>query len=131
MKPMMQRRFSCIGQVLLVRLVVLFACFAWAGPSHSVAGDKPNILFIMSDDHAAHGIGAYGGRLAKLSPTPTLDRLAAEGMRLTHCFCTNSICTPSRATIMTGQYSHRNGVRTLNGKVDPENQHLARLMGDA
>ena len=85
----------------------------------------------MSDDHAAHAIGAYGSRLAKLDPTPTLDSLAREGALLTNVFCTNSICTPSRATLMTGQYSHQNGVTTLSGRIDPENQHLARLIKQA
>jgi N-acetylglucosamine-6-sulfatase len=89
---------------------------------------RPNILFIMSDDHAAHAIGAYGGRLAALDPTPNIDRLAREGMRLSNVFCTNSICVPSRASIMTGQYSHTNGVRTLNGGVRPESQTLALRM---
>jgi arylsulfatase A-like enzyme len=56
----------------------------------------PNILFIMSDDHAAHAIGAYGSRINR---TPHIDRLAQEGVRLDHCYCTNAICTPSRATI--------------------------------
>ena len=60
---------------------------------------KPNILFIMSDDHTTQALGCYGSRLAKLNPTPTLDKLAAEGMRFDRVFCTNSICTPSRATI--------------------------------
>ena len=92
---------------------------------------KPNILFIMSDDHAAHAIGAYGGRLAQLDPTPNIDRLARQGARLTNCFATNSICTPSRATIMTGQYSHTNGIRTLNGALEPERQTLARMMKQA
>jgi N-acetylglucosamine-6-sulfatase len=82
----------------------------------------------MSDDHAAHAIGAYGGRLAELNPTPTLDRLAGEGALLTNVFCTNSICTPSRATLMTGQYSHVNGVTTLNGSIAEPRQHLARQM---
>jgi len=95
------------------------------------ANDRPNILFIMSDDHAAHAIGAYGGRLAELDPTPNIDRLAREGARLTNVFCTNSICVPSRATIMTGQYSHTNGVRTLNGGLPPERQTLALLMKEA
>jgi arylsulfatase A-like enzyme len=95
------------------------------------ATDRPNILYIMSDDHAAHGIGAYGGRLAALNPTPNIDRLAREGIRLTNVFCTNSICVPSRASIMTGQYSHTNGVRTLAGGVRPAAQTLAHLMRDA
>lgn len=82
----------------------------------------------MSDDHAAHAIGAYGGRLAGLNPTPNIDRLAREGVRLTNCFCTNSICTPSRATIMTGQYSHSNQITTLNGSLPGEKQTLANQM---
>ena len=95
------------------------------------ADSKPNVLYIMSDDHAAHAIGAYGSRLAPLNPTPTIDRLAREGALLTNCFCTNSICTPSRATIMTGQYSHINGVKTLNGEIPGDRQHLSRLMKQA
>lgn len=86
---------------------------------------KPNILYIMSDDHTTQGIGAYGSRLARLNPTPTIDRLAKEGMLFENVFCTNSICTPSRASIMTGQYGHVNGVFDLGGKLKPENQYLA------
>ncbi|MBD3267202.1 sulfatase-like hydrolase/transferase [bacterium] len=95
------------------------------------SGKKPNILWIMSDDHAAHAIGAYGGRLASLNPTPTLDRLAREGMRFHNVFCTNSICVPSRATLMTGQYSHTNGVRTLNDRLDRSNHTLSLSMQQA
>jgi len=99
---------------------------------HAAYGaQRPNILFIMSDDHAAHAIGAYGGRLAALDPTPNIDKLARDGIRLTNVFCTNSICTPSRATLITGQYSHRNGVTTLNGKIEPARQHLPRLIKQA
>jgi arylsulfatase A-like enzyme len=76
---------------------------------------RPNLLFIMADDHAAQAIGAYGSRL---NETPHIDRLAAGGMRLDACFCTNSICTPSRATILTGTYSHVNGVTTLDTPWD-------------
>ena len=75
---------------------------------------RPNILFIMSDDHACNAISAYGGRLAEVAPTPNIDRLAREGMRLDRCFVTNSSCTPSRAVILSGQHSHINGVKTLN-----------------
>lgn len=74
---------------------------------------RPNILFIMSDDHVHTAIGAYGSRLAPLNPTPNLDKLASEGMILRNVFCQNSICSPSRATIMTGQSSATNGVRVL------------------
>jgi hypothetical protein len=73
--------------------------------------DRPNILFIMSDDHAAHAIGACGSRV---NQTPNLDRLARQGARLTHVFATNSIGTPSRAAILTGQYPLVNGVTMFN-----------------
>ncbi len=75
--------------------------------------ERPNILFIMSDDHACNAISAYGGRLANIAPTPNIDRIAASGIRLDRCFVTNSICTPSRAVILSGQHSHINGVKTL------------------
>ncbi len=68
---------------------------------------SPNIIFIMADDHAAHALSCYGSRI---NQTPNLDRLAQEGVRFQNCFCTNSICAPSRASILTGMYSHRNGV---------------------
>ena len=71
----------------------------------------PNIVFIMSDDHAAQAISAYGSKLIR---TPNIDRLANEGMRFENCFVTNSICTPSRAAIITGKYSHLNGVPVFN-----------------
>jgi len=77
--------------------------------------NRPNILFIMSDDHAAHAMGCYGSRI---NETPNMDRIAAGGMRLDNCFCTNSICTPSRAVILTGTYNHVNGVTTLSTPMD-------------
>ena len=98
---------------------------------HSAMGKKPNILYIMSDDHAAHGISAYGGRLAQIAPTPNLDRLAKEGALFKNTFCTNSICSPSRACILTGQYNHTNGAVDLSGKVLPGKQMLAIEMGKA
>ncbi|MCX6611532.1 MAG: sulfatase [Acidobacteria bacterium] len=86
---------------------------------------RPNILFIMSDDHASHAISAYG---SKINKTPNIDRIAKEGARLENCFCTNSICTPSRAAILTGQYSHKNGVNTLNDKLDPKSRTVAKYL---
>ena len=65
---------------------------------------RPNILYIMSDDHTTQAFGVYGSRLASLNPTPHIDQLAREGMRFNEVFCNNSICTPSRASIITGQY---------------------------
>jgi len=71
------------------------------------AKDRPNILFIMTDDHASHAMSCYG---SKVNKTPNLDRIAAEGMRFTNSFCTNSICAPCRAVILPGKYSHINGL---------------------
>ena len=76
---------------------------------------QPNILFIMSDDHAAHAMSCYGSRINR---TPNLDRIAEGGIRFNNCFCTNSICTPSRAAILTGTYNHVNGVTTLAAPMD-------------
>jgi len=71
------------------------------------AQQRPSILFIMTDDHAAHALSCYGSRLNK---TPNLDRIAREGMLFRNCFVTNSLCGPSRATLLTGKYSHANGI---------------------
>lgn len=100
-------------------------------PSFAVAADRPNILYIMSDDHAAHAISAYGSRLAKIAPTPNIDRLAKEGALFTNAFCTNSICSPSRACVLTGQYNHVNGSFDLSGRVGPGKQMLAIQMKKA
>ncbi len=72
---------------------------------------RPNIIYIMADDHAAHAISSYGSRV---NQTPNLDRLARDGIRFSNVFATNSICAPSRATIITGKYSHVNGVPVFN-----------------
>ena len=85
----------------------------------------PNILYIMSDDHAAHALSCYGSRV---NSTPNLDRVASGGMRLDNCFCTNSICAPSRAVILTGLHSHRNGVRTLFDRFDGRQQTFPKLL---
>ncbi|WP_282122137.1 sulfatase family protein [Algibacter mikhailovii] len=89
---------------------------------------KPNIIYIMSDDHTSQALGIYGSRLASLDPTPALDKLAHEGVIFDNCFVTNSICTPSRATIITGQYSQTNGVLDLEGHITPERQYLPQEM---
>ncbi len=110
---------------------VLFCLLLSGVVSVSAAEPKPrqpNIIFIMADDHTSQAWGCYGGRLAQFAKTPNIDRLADEGARLTNCFCTNSICVPSRAAILTGQYSHRNGVRTLSGSLDPSTDNVAKRL---
>ena len=91
-----------------------------------VAGDKrPNILFIFTDDHASHSLSCYG---SKINKTPNLDRIASEGMLFENCFCTNSICGPSRAVILTGKHSHLNGFLQNGNKFDAAQQSFPRLL---
>ncbi|HRV80507.1 MAG TPA: sulfatase-like hydrolase/transferase, partial [Planctomycetota bacterium] len=106
----------------MIWIPLLLAC-SWA-PSEPQAPKRPNIVFVFSDDHAQAAISAYGGHL---NHTPHLDRIASEGMRFDQALVTNSICTPSRATLLTGLYSHRNGVPVFNrfdGSQDTFPKHL-------
>ena len=96
---------------------LLPSLLALALPAFSA--EHPNILFIFTDDHALEAISAYGGRFEKIAPTPNIDRLAAEGMIFKNSFCGNSICGPSRASILTGKHSHINGfVDNDSGRFD-------------
>jgi arylsulfatase A-like enzyme len=118
---------------MTTRILLAAAVLAAVGGRPSAADEpapknaspkRPNILFIMSDDHAAAAIGCYG---SVLNATPNLDRLAKEGARFDRCFVTNSICTPSRATILTGQYSHINGVPVFNS-LDGSRPNVAKML---
>ncbi len=82
---------------------------------------RPNIIYIMADDHATQAISAYGHPISKLAPTPNIDRIAADGAMFKNNFCTNSICGPSRAVVLTGKFSHVNGFR-MNGDTFEGNQ---------
>jgi len=113
--------------VLLGVVSAVFPAAILASEGKSNTGARPNILYIMADDHAAHAIGAYG---SKINETPNIDRLATEGMRFTNCFATNSICTPSRAVILTGKYSHINGVPVFN-RFDGSQPTLAKYLQSA
>ncbi len=106
-------------------LVILSSVFFFFfNCSRQYESEQPNIIFIMSDDHTSQAIGAYGGRLQALNPTPTIDKLAAEGILFENAFCNNSICTPSRASIITGQYSQTNGVLDLDIPLPIAKQYL-------
>src|SRR5687767_15975783 len=115
-----QRLFAVLGALSVLTVVAPFARAA-------DAPKRPNILFIMTDDHAAHAISAYGSRINK---TPNIDRLAREGMRFDRCYAENSICTPSRAAILTGKYSHKNGTPVFN-TFDGSQPHIAKYMQQA
>jgi arylsulfatase A-like enzyme len=95
-------------------LLLLLACPVMP----CVGQQRPNMVVVLVDDHAFEAISAYGSYLKDHARTPTIDRLAQEGMRCDSFVCNNSICSPSRAAILTGQYSHTNGVRGLNGRIN-------------
>src|SRR5579871_3168808 len=106
----------------------LLAARPRAGMASAATGKaRPNILFIMTDDHTTQAMSCYGSRV---NQTPNLDRIAHEGIRMDRVFCTNSICTPSRATILTGKYSHMNGVPVFN-RFDGSQPNVAKMLQNA
>jgi len=120
--------FSRPGQttytVALV-LVLTAAIASRATATSPTALARPNIIFIFSDDHAAQAISCYGSRI---NTTPNLDRIAATGMRFRNCFCTNSICGPSRAVVLTGKHSHINGfLDNSNSRFNGAQQTFPKL----
>ncbi len=92
---------------LLIITILISSC----GDTKSTAKDKKplNVVYIMADDLAYQAVSAYGSEISKLAPTPNIDRIANEGARMDAVYCTNSICGPSRASILTGKFSHVNG----------------------
>ena len=107
-----------------VILFQIFGCLvAWSGEP-----TRPNIVFIFTDDHAPHAIGAYNGWLSSVNPTPNIDRLARDGVLFQNSFCTNSICGPSRAVIQTGKHSHLNGFRNNGDRFNWNQQTFPKLL---
>lgn len=92
---------------------------------------RPNIIYIMADDHAVQAISAYGHPISQLAPTPNIDRLAKNGAIFKNNFCTNSICGPSRAVVLTGKHSHVNGFRMNGDRFDGSQQTLPKLLKKA
>ena len=88
----------------------------------------PNILFIMSDDHTSQSWGIYGGILQDYVKNEGIKRLEKSGIVLENLFCTNAICVPSRASILTGQYSHLNGVYNLPDALEPDSLNVAKIL---
>ncbi len=125
----MKRRTEFKGALLIITAGATLAPAVGFSATKSTKDRKqPNILYIMSDDHTSQAIGVYGSRLAGLNPTPTIDEMAREGIIFDNVFCGNSISTPSRASIMTGQYSHVNRIFTLDEKLIPSQQYLVKEM---
>ncbi|MCC8036492.1 MAG: sulfatase [Rikenellaceae bacterium] len=102
-----------------------------AGAREEQGKETPNILFIMTDDHSYQTISAYGHPLSALVPTPNIDRLAGEGMLFRSAYVENSISTPSRATLLTGLYSHQHGQRTLDRGFDTTKTVFPELLRQA
>ncbi len=117
---------------ILKRVVFLISIIAFfAGCNKKIdTPQRPNILFVMTDDHALAAISAYDGFLSEVAPTPNIDRLANEGVIFKNMFCSNSICGPSRATILTGKYSHVNGFfkNEGGGDFDGSQQTFPKLL---
>ncbi|MEO2058955.1 MAG: sulfatase [Mesonia sp.] len=94
----------------------------------TAVNQKPNIVFIMADDHAVKAISAYGSEIGKLAPTPNIDRLAKNGAIFNQNYNTNSLCGPSRAVILTGKHSHQNGFRMNGERFDNTQQTLPKIL---
>ena len=112
-------------------LPAMWPVVSMAGEPASVDDQRPNILFILSDDHTSQSWGIYGGVLADYAQNQHIRRLASEGVVLDNCFCTNSISVPSRASILTGRYSYRNGVYTLEDSLDTSLPTIAKSLQSA
>lgn len=111
--------------MLRLNLCACFVALLAAGVSSAA---PPNIVFIFSDDHAYQAISAYGDP-RQLINTPNINRLAREGMRFNRCLVPNSICGPSRATVLTGKYSHRNGFyNNTNSRFDGSQTTFPKLL---
>tara|TARA_Y100000746_G_scaffold164340_1_gene141702 strand:+ start:594 stop:2228 length:1635 start_codon:yes stop_codon:yes gene_type:complete len=108
---------------IMKRFITLFTLISGLVAVAQAKSDRPNILFVFTDDHAPHAIGAYNGWLKSVNPTPIIDKLAKEGMLFEKSFCSNSICGPSRAVILSGKHSHKNGFMN-NGNSFNWNQQI-------
>jgi arylsulfatase A-like enzyme len=113
---------------MLVARLLFGLVLALAFAEVSSADDRPNVVFIFADDHAYQAVGAYG---SGLNETPNIDRLAKEGVRFNRCYVTNSICGPSRACILTGKYSHKNGFYANYSEFDGSQQTFPKLLQQA
>lgn len=109
---------------ILMSMSFLISC----NPQESDQEMAPNIIYIMADDHAKQAISAYGHPVSQLAPTPNIDRLANEGALFSKNFCTNSLCGPSRAVVLTGKLSHKNGFRMNGEKFNNNQPNFAKLL---
>lgn len=134
------RKIGVVSLAIFASILANESCSANATEENSGLGlaeskqpsdGRPNIVFIFSDDHAPHAIGAYDGWLKSVNPTPNIDQLAKQGMLFQNSFCTNSICGPSRAVIITGKHSHLNGFMNNGNQFDGSQQTFPKLLQKA
>lgn len=115
-------------KIFILFYLIHFAISLLAQIPGTKKDSRPNILFIMSDDYTSQAWGVYGGVLKEVVKNNNIKRLAAQGVILTNAFCTNSICVPSRAAIVTGQFSNSNGVYTLGDALNPDSMNIAKVL---
>ena len=99
--------------------------------SFAEEANRPNIVWIFADDHAYQAIGAYGGRFERFNLTPNIDSLARDGMIFNRAYVANSICAPSRATLLTGKHSHLNGKLNNRGGFNHDQQQFQKLLQES
>lgn len=116
---------------IFVIVLILQSCKKKESSDKIQLKDRPNIIYIMADDHAAQAISAFGHPISKLAPTPNIDRIAEEGALFENNFCTNSICGPSRAVVLTGKHNHINGFRMNGERFDGSQQTFPKLLQKA
>jgi arylsulfatase A-like enzyme len=120
---------------LILVIILILMSFSQQNISRLFAGEistptqsHPNIILIMTDDHAKNAVSCYG---SKINQTPNIDRLAHEGIRFDNSFVTNSICAPSRAVILTGKYSHINGLKDNRDRFNGDQMTFPKLLQKA
>lgn len=113
-----------------VIIINTIGCNSAKKKSEVYSEKQPNIIFMMADDHTTQGLGIYKSRLQALNPTPNLDKVAKQGVIFDRCYVTNAICVPSRASIISGQYSQANGVIDLQGELPVDKQYLPKAFND-
>ncbi len=119
--------FYSIIKTLKNLFIVLILFFSISSCNTNKTEIRPNILFIMADDHTSQAWGIYNGILDNYVKNDAIKYLANNGTVLNNMFCTNSICVPSRASILTGQYSHLNGVYTLSDHLSPDSLNVLKF----
>ena len=127
-QPFTSMKRLIVPLILVLLLTILIGCKSETKPEAKEKAERPNIVFIMSDDHAYQAISAYDNSLIE---TPNIDRIAKMGMLFTNASVTNSICAPSRATILTGKHSHKNGKVDNVSPFDTTNVTFPQLLQKA